>query len=429
MADRLDVWYGAEHAGSLWQTIDGVEFEYSESWLVRDDAVALSRSLPLGPGRQAGRRATAFFENLLPEGEIRGAIARAIGEDDENEFRLLEGIGAECAGALSITSPGQTPPDTVPVDDLPVLESQQLEQILTELPQTQLVRGPDGLIQFSLAGAQDKLVLIDRGDDTWSLASRGVPSTHIIKTPIATLDDTVTNEAFCLELASRVGVPAAGAQVIRVGSNEAVAIERFDRRVDASGTVHRIHQEDICQALGIPSRSKYEKNHGPGIAECIEVLREVCTVPAREVTAFVRQLIFTSLIVNGDAHGKNYSVLMQSGNVRLSPAYDLVCTAVYQTQAIDTKLAMRVGRKDKIWSIYPSDWKRLAQAAGLGAGPVQQMVRDMADRMPRQANQLADEWRRRGDHRPVIDRIVEVIESSSRHVQTSFSAGGDESHG
>jgi serine/threonine-protein kinase HipA len=422
VADQLDVWYGAELAGSLWQTIDGIEFEYAAHWLTSGEGVALSRSLPLQSGRQSGRAATAFFENLLPEGVIRSAVARAIGEDEENEFRLLEGIGAECAGALSITPPGREPPGTATVEQLPVLTDHQLARILQELPQTQLVRGPDGLIQFSLAGAQDKLVLIDRGAGSWSLASQGVPSTHIVKVPMSDLDDTVANEAFTLALAQRVGVPAAKARVIRVGDQEAIAIERFDRRVDVDGVVRRIHQEDICQALGIPSKAKYERNLGPGVVDCLGVIWDMCSVPARDVVAFVRQMIFTALVGNGDAHGKNYSLLLEPGNVRLSPGYDLLSTAVYQTQRVDTTLAMRINNKKKIWSTYPTDWRALAETAQLGPGPVARMVRDMASKLPDEARALSDEWRVSGEHRPVIDRIIEVIDSSSRYVLKSFEA-------
>jgi serine/threonine-protein kinase HipA len=71
----------------------------------------------------------AFFSGLLPDEMIRQRLARYLGLSEKNSFALLEVIGGECAGALSLYPEGQIPPKDR-VDDVEVLDDAKLKNIL-----------------------------------------------------------------------------------------------------------------------------------------------------------------------------------------------------------------------------------------------------------------------------------------------------------
>ena len=88
------------------------------------------------------------------------------------------------------------------------------------------------------------------------LATGSSASTHIIKPPIPGLEQTVENEAFCMSLAAKIGLPTALA-TIREKPDTFLIVTRYDRRREEDGTVARLHQEDFCQAMCILPDQKY----------------------------------------------------------------------------------------------------------------------------------------------------------------------------
>ena len=104
MPDRvLDVWLLEHRVGRLHQEAGRLVFAYDAGWLGR---ATLSASLPLRSEPFDDRAARPFFAGLLPEQEKRDQIARAIGISARNDFAMLDAIGGECAGAVSLTRPG-----------------------------------------------------------------------------------------------------------------------------------------------------------------------------------------------------------------------------------------------------------------------------------------------------------------------------------
>src|SRR5207253_5610825 len=119
----------------------------------------------------------------------------------------------------------------------------------------------------------------------WGVPSGRLPTTHILKPPIPEFDGHVENEHFCLLLAGSLGLPVPKAEVIRFEDQEAIVIERYDR-VRVRGTLRRVHQEDICQALGLPP-TKYENVGGPGVRQIIELLRTFSTDRNEDIESFI----------------------------------------------------------------------------------------------------------------------------------------------
>lgn len=407
----LDVWLYGRRAGRLEQDDDRMRFAYAADY-VSAGAPPLSCSLPLGAA-EYGREAQAFFANLLPEGEARTLVARRLGVSAGNDFGLLYAIGGDCAGAVTLLPPGAEPGADPAVGSRPApaaagdgvqwLDEQALAAALDELPRRPLLADPDEGIRLSLAGAQDKLPVVVRGGRIGIPLGR-TPSTHIVKTPIVRFDDTVTNEAFCLELARSLELAAAAAEIRHADGRQFLLVERYDRRHAAAGRVERIHQEDFCQALAIPPALKYESEGGPGLTDCFGLLRHTVGAPATDRIALVDAVALNFLLGNHDAHGKNFSLLLADGDVRLAPLYDLVSTAVYR--GLDRKMAMAIGGEYRPDYVRRRHVERFAEQTRLGSAAVRRRMLRLAARTRAEAPNAAE----RVGHRPVLDRVLEMID-------------------
>lgn len=374
MMNTLTVYLHGEPVGALVQDSSGLlRFTYTPGWLERGDAIPLSRMLPLPPDPYESRHARPFFAGILPEEGPRSAIARLLGISKDNDFALLERIGGECAGAVSLLPEGQQP---LQVETRTRgLDEQDLTAIIQELPSRPLLAGEEG-VRLSLAGAQDKLPVVIDGE-TIALPLGNTPSTHIIKPEPERFPGLVANEAFCMHLAQRVGLNVPETKTRTIGGKHCIVVTRYDREPGPDGTV-RLHQEDLCQALGRPPERKYQQEGGPTVRECITLLREWSTTPVLDILAFVDALVFNMLIGNADAHGKNYAMIYAAGTRRLAPLYDLVSTIAWPELA--SRLAMNIGHGKSVNDINPARFKRLAEECDLGWPMVRERIDDLADR-------------------------------------------------
>jgi serine/threonine-protein kinase HipA len=290
MARRiLNVFLGENLVGQLEQDASGsTRFEYSEAWLNLPQAVPLSVSLPLESGKFHRNKTRPFFAGLLPEEQIRRVVASAFGVSERNDFALLEKIGAECAGAVSLRPPGEHPLDENPA--YRQIDESQLGERLQSLPQHPLLAGEKG-IRLSLAGAQGKLALrVDAG--RFLLPLEGSPSTHILKPENPRFPDLVENEFFCMRLAAAVGLETARVEIGSASSIRFLQVERYDRRSENGRRITRIHQEDFCQALGFAPELKYEAEGGPGLKKCFELVRSVCGIPGPDILRLLDAVVF-----------------------------------------------------------------------------------------------------------------------------------------
>jgi serine/threonine-protein kinase HipA len=238
--------------------------------------------------------------------------------------------------------------------------------------------GEDG-IRLSLAGAQDKIaVRVDNG--AISIPRGSAPSTHVLKPAVETYEGVVYNEAFCMSLAAACGLNVAPVTIGRVADIDYLLAQRYDRIRNEQGGVARLHQEDFCQALGVPSEIKYQSEGGPNLATCFGLIRDVSTAPALDVIALFDAVIFNLLIGNHDAHAKNFSLLYRpDGSVRLAPLYDLVSTIYYPE--LTNKMAMKLGGEAKSDRILPAHLERFAKDAGLGVAPTLTRVSALDERL------------------------------------------------
>lgn len=409
----LDVYLNSTHVGRLTHDRGRLTFAYEGSYLNSRDSVPLSRHLPLKLLVYDDEAARAFFANLLPEGRVLDQVTRRLGLSRENVFGLLEAVGGDCAGAVSVLPSGRLPATEGAYRRV---SKEELAAILSDLPAHPFLADEEG-VRLSLAGAQNKIPVFH--DGTGFLIPRGeTPSSHILKTPIPGLENTVGNETFCMTLARAAGIPVPEVASVEISEARVFMIERYDRLRLPSGQVLRIHQEDFCQALGVVPALKYEGEGGPGFRDVFSLVREWSTEPLPDTGALLQWALFNFLIGNADAHGKNLSFLYHQGAVRLAPFYDLLSTAAYGRQ-VNNKFAMRMGDQKDPHYLSASDLERFALQSGVARRAVFAELKRLAERVERETERLADIFLKDAENRIIVSRIIQIIAErtkKARHI-------------
>ncbi len=399
----LDVYLGDQKVGRLW--LDEKRrfvFEYDAAWVGKKGALPLSLHIPLRVETYPDDFSRPFFSNLLPEAEIKRIIAQQLQISVSNDFAMLNRIGGECAGAVSVL------PSGVALAVKPgyrELKEEELHRIITDLPRRPLMAGLEG-IRLSLAGSQNKLPVYMEGNRIF-IASGNAPSTHILKPPIRELAGTVENEAFCLMLAQKLGL-AVPPVVIRRGLDQLFIIERYDRNRDKDGHVVRMHQEDFCQSLGFLPEQKYESEGGPSLKQCFALLQEKSIRPAADRMALLRWVIFNYLIGNADAHAKNLSMIFTNRGPCLAPFYDLICTQVYPE--LVEKSAMRIGGENRPSWIRQKHWVKLGESVAIKSSLVLKTLKDMSGNIVSAAQSMKNDFNKEYGKSRIIEKIMTIIE-------------------
>jgi len=397
---ELNVWLFDQCAGTLRQKLGALEFQYNERWLEQPQAMPLSQSLPLQAEPFADQTCRPFFAGLLPEGQLRQRIAQQCQISRSNDFGLLAAIGGDCAGAVSLRVGGQVAEPAA----VEWLEPGELIDLLDQLPQRPMLAQRDGL-RLSLAGAQDKLPVVFDGQRI-GLPRGDAASTHILKPAIAAVRGSVINEAFCMALAKATGLQVADTEILSAGNRSVLLVRRYDRRRGDGKHWQRLHQEDVCQALGVPPELKYQNEGGPDLSACFQLLRQATRPSAPQVIRLLDAVVFNALIGNHDAHAKNFSLLYAEGRATLAPLYDLLCTAVYPS--LTAKMAMKVGSKYRFAEVQGRHWQQFAEAAGLSWAQSRQRLLRTGGQLPSLARRLQAEDAYRDE--PLVSDITSLIE-------------------
>jgi serine/threonine-protein kinase HipA len=245
----------------------------------------------------------------------------------------------------------------------------------------------------------------------WGVPSGRTPTTHILKPPTGDFDGHTENEQVCLTLARALGMPVVSSQIQRFAGEIAIVVERYDRVPGPSGPnepILRIHQEDVCQALGLPPASKYQSEGGPSPRAVVELLRTHSSRPAEDVETFVSALAYNWLIAGTDAHAKNYSLLHgPAGALRLAPLYDLASALPYERlDQRRLKLAMKIGGEYRVHDVAERHFRKLATELRLDPGETLARVRQLAAALVEQIEPIRKQARREGLTHPIVGRLA-----------------------
>lgn len=390
--------------------------DYDAVWRASNGTYPLSVSLPLSQPGHSQRRVLPYLWNLLPENPtVLQRWGQQFKVSPANPFKLLAHVGADIPGA-ALMVPSERVEEILADPDLMVdwLTEGELARRLQQLRQdASVVRLPEDPGKMSLPGAQAKTALYyDKQRQRWGVPAGRTPTTHIIKPCVPRLDGLVENEHFCQDLAARAKLTAARTSVLKLDETY-IVVERYDRLMPETGRpVRRIHQEDLCQALGLMPQRKYQEDGGPSIAEIVGLLRQI-QVPPVDVDRFLQANIFNWLIGGTDAHAKNYSLLITGDQLRLAPLYDLSSQLPYPDR-VAQRVAMKIGEHYDIALIDAADWRKLARACSLEEDHVLALIEDMARGLPdhisaARAQAIAD-----GLSQTIIDPLARQLTAHAR---------------
>jgi len=240
-----------------------------------------------------------------------------------------------------------------------------------------------------------------------ALPAPGQPTTHILKPPISRFAATTENEAFVMRLAAAIGLDVAPVEARIVQDRTFLLVQRYDRAIGDNGFVRRIHQEDFCQALGVPPETKYASEGGPTFKDCFALLRRVVVRPAVDVLKLLDAVIFNVIAGNADAHGKNFSILYGDEGPRLAPLYDLLATVAYPD--LSPKFAMKIGKRATLAELDAKGWAAFAADTGVGLPLIRRRVAEISNGVLEKAAAVAEELSRSQLDGPAIEEFANMI--------------------
>lgn len=395
-----------------------LSFEYDTAWRRDDAAYPLSLSMPLTAAEHGHDRIEPWLWGLLPDNEsVLARWARRFQVSARSAFSLLRATGEDCPGAVQFARPeratrllasqSRVMPEPREVVWLTNAEVEARLRILRN--DSSAWRLEEDVGQFSLAGAQSKTALLLE-DGRWGVPRGTTPTTHILKPPIPGFPGHCENEHLCLAIAGALGIPVARSRVSRFGDETAVVVERYDR-IAIGGQLARLHQEDLCQALGRNPLNKYESEDGPGCRDIASAIRSHCSRPGEDLRTFVKAIALNWVVGGTDAHARNFSLLIGSGaNARLAPLYDLASALPYPGRyAPRLRLAMKVGGEARLGYVRIRHWERFAAEVGRPSDEVLGICESVAAETPAHLGEIAAAARSEGLDHPVVERLEQAV--------------------
>ncbi|WP_207002008.1 HipA domain-containing protein [Trinickia mobilis] len=382
-ARTLVAFANGQRMGVVSDESDIWSFTYDKRWIGRNDAFPLSPAFPLDAGPfvdgSSQRPVQWFFDNLLPEEEMRTALAREAKVNASDAWGLLAYYGRESAGALTLLSEGEQEE----AGGLQPLSYAELEARIQAMPQRALTATAPK--RMSAAGAQQKLLLTLRGTTPAYALFEPVgsePSMHLLKPDMRTTGypHSAVNEFFCMRLAQAMGVRVPPTHFLRVPS-ACYVIDRFDRDTTTE-PVRRRHTIDAMQLLNYDRSFKYQNANAEVLRDAIE---KTSTRAMARLEVF-RWALFNVLVGNAEAHLKNVSFFVTPRGYMLAPFYDLVSTVVYHTPTYQPErqdrwpacdLTMPVGEATQFSHISRKNMLAFGEQLRLPAKGAEKLLDDM----------------------------------------------------
>jgi serine/threonine-protein kinase HipA len=390
-----------------------ITLAYEPSWLDAARAHSLSVSMPLARIVYPQRVVLPYLWNLLPENpNVLQRWAQQYHVSAGNPFKLLTYVGADVPGAAQYITPESLAEIQA---DQPAVDWMTLDELAERLRQLRddisAVRRPSDIGKMSLPGAQAKTAFYwDERQKRWGVPGGRTPTTHIIKPAIPGFRGFVENEHICLDIATRLGLPAARSRVLELDESY-IVVERYDRLPPSPGSrfVRRIHQEDACQALGLMPARKYQEEGGPGINTIITLIRRVSADPEGDIDRFLQANMLNWFIGGTDAHAKNYSLLIGAADeIRLAPLYDVSSQLPYR-DLVAQRVSMKIGEHYDIPRITLADWRKLARMSSVSEEHMVATLSNMARELPDHISGAGDEAMAEGLDKAIVAPLMKQL--------------------
>lgn len=310
---RLDVWLYGTRTAELTQVRGGkVVLQFTDAAIGRwgEGSPVLSVSLPVRTERYSNAQAMPWVAALLPEGDARSAAEQRFATPAGNTFALLKALGSEFAGAAYFVAAGTEP------------------------------------------------------------VTAGPAATHTLRPEGPALGGSVLNEALCLTAARLLGLTTLAAEVDTIDGVAVLNVARSDRQLEADCRVTRIHQEHLCQALGLDAAARYEAGGGPTLRAVATLLDDHADDGLEQLQRLMGLAVFNAAIGNTEAHGTAMALLHDdTGATVLAPVDSLMSTTQPSTTAppsgdrpVSRVMAMSVNRETSIDAVTLDDFEAEARA-------------------------------------------------------------------
>lgn len=399
---ELKAYLDGELCGTFEEKNGQVIFSYSPEY---HSAVPLSLSMQERNRVHKNKVALPFLKGLLPDNaQALENMARAAGVSAGSIFGLLERYGQDVAGALQLLPPGTPSSDAnrAKLSEQNFLGEADFESLLEK--SRSLYRGKiimtSEAFRFSVAGAQPKLSLTRDNEGNWIQPGAGIATTHIIK-PVKTEDNYFVDnidiaEFLTMKAAVECGLKAVNPEFWRseLSNLTAVIVPRYDRII-RNDSVHRVHQEDLLQALAVPPEKKYQhRDGGPGVGEIAQLFRQKTKLKDRLNLQedFFRGLVFNVGVIGTDAHAKNYSLVHRESGIELAPLYDLISAAAHIGDETPAYFPMGIKKQYKFSQISDEDLVFEGQRLGLSLERAQELVEEVLTRLPQAFEKVGEEY-------------------------------------
>ncbi len=210
--------------------------------------------------------------------------------------------------------------------------------------------------QTTLTGVQPKLSLnLDKHKDSQKLTIVGLWGSYIFKPQTERYAMLPENEDLTMHLAQIAKLKVVPHTLIRMKDG---SIGYLTRRIDRKADGEKIAMEDMCQLTERQTEHKYRSSY----EQIGKAIRKFSENAQLDMVDFLELVYFSWLTGNNDMHLKNFSLYSPTGKPVLTPAYDLLNSAI-SNPADDEELALNLNGKKK--RINDKDFKAAYLTCGV----------------------------------------------------------------
>ncbi len=255
-----------------------------------------------------------IFDMNLPEGwlfeMLRNLLRKRLAQEI-HDFNLFEALAPAVTGYLTYHT-SRTEPTRIQLNlSLEDILSGHQENLFQRLVEAYLLRS-------AISGVQPKVLV--------PLCEKAIfpQKDFIVKTFGPEFPHLAENEFFCMQAVERAGI--AVPRYFLSEDRRYFVVERFTESSE-EGT-SPLGFEEFCTLFGRTRNEKYDGSY----EKIAKAILRISSRPEEDLKTFFRMIVMNMLLKNGDAHLKNFGVVYSSplaGDIRLAPAYDVVCTLAY----------------------------------------------------------------------------------------------------
>lgn len=260
---------------------------------------------------------------------------------------------------------------------------------------------------LGITGVQQK-ISVDLGkykdDPSHRLMIVSLWGNFILKPPTEKFPDMSVIEDATMHMAEVAKITTAKHGLIKLKSGElAYVTKRFDREKNKK----KVAMEDFCQLSELLTANKYDTS----TEKAGKIILKYSSNPGLDAITFFDVNIFSFLSGNADMHLKNFSLIRsESGEIKLSPAYDLLCTKLLMPEDNEEMALTINGRKAKI---KKADFIALGKNIKMNDRSIENSFRRIYEAIPKMKTVIDDSFMSdelKKSYKKLIDSRGKILE-------------------